>query len=262
MKILLISDTHGRVNAVNQVVAETGADACFHMGDLCVYTKESVRRFSTDMLMKQVKHAPRIPSRILSEIGSLDTESLRALALEYRTYGGFEDYLSGEKRFAVPVYAIPGNNEDSELLSRVRRQPPENLTFLDECSLLEMAGFTICGLGGDVSDKDHNDSGCSFTSTAEQVAILRDNVLKKSDPEKPLILLTHVPPYDNTILAQLVRDLNPVLALCGHTHHWDERVFDSGCRMLTLPTNVRGYAVLELCNGRWTYQTYRTGDNP
>ena len=262
MKILLISDTHGRVDAVNLFAAEACVDACFHMGDFCVQTKESVRLFTTDMLLKQLEHASDLPQDILADLENMDAASLRSLVLKYRTYGNFEDYLSGGKRFAVPVCAIPGNNEDSELLSRVRKRPPENLSFLDETSLMEVAGFTICGLGGEIADGPVENTGCRFVSTSRQAAIMRENVLKKRDPGKPLILLTHVPPYESDVLARLVRDLDPVLALCGHTHHWDDRTLDSGCRILTLPSSVRGYAVLELCSGSWACQTHRIGDDP
>ena len=49
MKILLISDTHRRIAPVNELAAATGADCCFHLGDLCTYTRDSVSRFSAEV---------------------------------------------------------------------------------------------------------------------------------------------------------------------------------------------------------------------
>ena len=117
MKILLISDTHRRIDPINELAAATGTDCCFHLGDICTYTEDSVSRFSADMLYKQLKHTSLLSPEQLSAIDRENAESMRSLAIKYRTYGNFEEYLTGKKRFEIPIYAVPGNNDDAEVIA-------------------------------------------------------------------------------------------------------------------------------------------------
>ena len=149
MKILLISDTHGKLDPINELAVKTGADCCFHMGDFCIYARESVSRFSADMLYKQLHHAP-VPPDQLASIDRSDASSMRPLAMKYQTFGNFGDYLSGDKYFKVPVYAVPGNNEDAETIALLEKHPIRNLTFLNEKKQTELEDFLICGIGGNI----------------------------------------------------------------------------------------------------------------
>jgi len=258
MRILLISDTHGRLDDVNRLAKEHSVECCFHLGDFCFYTSESVQRFSSDRLLKQLRHASQIPSGILSSIEEMDMEHLRKLAIEYRTYGSFDEYYSGKKHFSIPVYAVPGNNEDPEVFFRLMNHSPRNLTILDDNTQIKLEGFIICGLGGEINEGDSYDSE-GYHVSGSNVRSLRNKVMNGYNPQKPRILLTHCPPYESTELMQLVQQLDPVLAICGHKHKWDERVLPSNCHVLTLPTSTRGHAVLELNHGQWSYQIYHTG---
>lgn len=129
-RILLISDTHGRLDVINELARETSADYCFHLGDLCIYTKASVNRFSADMLYKQLRHAPELSAEQLSAIDREDAEAMRPLAIKYRTYGNFEDYFEGQKHFSIPIYAVPSNNEDAVIIEELKKHPIPNLFFL------------------------------------------------------------------------------------------------------------------------------------
>lgn len=255
MKILLVSDTHGRTDAVNGLAAATGADCCFHLGDLCAYTRSSVSQFSADMLYKQLRHAPQLSPEQLAAIDREDAEAMRSLALEYHTYGNFEDYLSGNKRFDIPVYAVCGNNDDAVIIAQLEKRPISNLTFLNEAKQLEWAGFLIVGIGGDIAERPPK-TGVGCISTEVQIAELERKTAAATGKK---ILLTHVPPYDCERLMQLVETIKPVLVLCGHTHHWDDRMAGNS-RILTLPRIDRGYAVLELSGDRWDIKIHRQGD--
>ena len=171
---------------------------------------------------------------------------------KYRTYGNFEDYLAGKKRFEIPVYAVPGNNDDAAIISWVAQHPISNLTFLSEAKQLELEGFLICGIGGSIAERTP-ENGVVCISTGEQIAEL---VRKIAAAPGGKILLSHVPPYECEPLMRLVETIKPTLVLCGHTHHWDDRMAGD-CRILTLPRVDRGYALLDLNRNDWNYQIYK-----
>lgn len=253
MQILLISDTHGKLDVINGLAAETGASCCFHMGDFCTYTRESVSCFSADMLYKQLRHTPQLFSEQLAAIDREDAETMGALALKYHTYGNFEEYLSGEKRFSIPIYAVPGNNDDVAVIARLEKHPISNLTFLNEAKQLEWEGFLIFGIGGAIAERAPI-SGVGCVSTGVQISKLANKMMTTSLKRK--ILLTHVPPYESEPLMQLVKTIKPALVLCGHTHHWDDRMAGD-CRILTLPRADRGHATLELSRNEWNCKIYK-----
>lgn len=252
MKILLISDTHRWIDPVNELAAATGADCCFHLGDICTYTEDSVSRFSADMLYKQLKHTSLLSPEQLSAIDRENTESMRSLAIKYRTYGNFEEYLTGKKRFEIPIYAVPGNNDDAEVIAWLEKHSISNLTFLNEAKQLEWEGFLICGIGGDIAERAP-EIGVGCISTGAQIADLERKIAAAPGRK---ILLTHVPPYECEPLMRLVETINPALVLCGHTHHWDDRMAGD-CRILTLPRIGRGYALLDLNRNAWNCQIYK-----
>ena len=253
MKILLISDTHRRIAPVNELAAAIGADCCFHLGDLCTYTRDSVSRFSADMLYKQLKHTPQLSPEQLASIDREHVEAMRPLAIKYRTYGKFEDYLSGKKHLDIPVYAVPGNNDDAEVLTRLEAHPVANLTFLNAERQIKLEDFLICGIGGDIAEHASK-TGVGCISTWAQLAELERKI---AEVPRKKILLTHVPPYECEPLMQLVETIKPVLALCGHTHHWDDRMAGR-CRILTLPRVDRGYAELTLNGKNWDCRIHQT----
>jgi Icc-related predicted phosphoesterase len=57
-KILLISDTHGNLDIINQLVAQTNADMVIHAGDFGFYDEQSIYRLSPRELLLLVSHSP------------------------------------------------------------------------------------------------------------------------------------------------------------------------------------------------------------
>ncbi len=252
-KILLISDTHGRMDAINNLAETSGADCCFHLGDLCMYTKESVQRLPKDMLIKQLEHSPRINAKELASLDSKDIDSIRRMALEYQTYGNFENFLMGRKRFNIPVFAIPGNNEDPYVYAMESSHNIPNLTFLDNGLQVVLEQFLVCGIGGETQPQEFG-----YETTQQQREELCQ-LIKSHHSELVRILLTHIPPYENEKILWLTNKLSPMLHFCGHTHHWDERLM-CGCHVTTLPSSERGYAILELQGGNYNYTAYHIKD--
>ena len=255
MRFIVISDTHGNLAPVTRLAKEDNADACLHLGDCCCVTRNSVSRFSQELLEKSLKHS-QIPRDLLAEANDITT--MRELAVRYRTYGDFEDYFSGSKSFSIPVYAVPGNNEDRQVVAQLREHPLPNLFFLDENNSLEIEGFCLYGIGGDILSDSGTANEFGWCSCSRQVEKLQQRMTTGSCC--PKIQLSHIPPYESEIVDRLTRTVKPVLALCGHTHHWDERTLgDSNwiCQGITLPKLRRGFAILELHNGKFNCKTYK-----
>lgn len=252
MRILLISDTHGRMDSLNELAKKTGAEYCFHLGDLCTYTAETLRKFPAEMLYKQLKHSPRCSKEELTACCH-NPEKLRLLAKKYCTYGSFGEYLSGNKHFNIPVYAVFGNNDDAEMEKRLSDTPIPNLTFLNENTQVRLGNFLICGLGGGCDADTGNTmfKGCCFSSG--QIEKL-ENFFNNAQDSCPRILLTHIPPEDNPELVRLAQSAKPSLILCGHTHHWKESMLNGLYPVLTLPASTTGYAILELTSQNWKYE--------
>ena len=62
VKILLISDTHGHLNLINERALETKADMVIHAGDFGFYDQDSVNRLSGRELFLLIRHSrfPRL----------------------------------------------------------------------------------------------------------------------------------------------------------------------------------------------------------
>ena len=52
MRFLLISDTHGKLGIINELVAETQTDAVIHAGDFGFYDDDSYERLSEEELRR------------------------------------------------------------------------------------------------------------------------------------------------------------------------------------------------------------------
>ena len=258
MRILLISDTHGDVEIVNEVAVKAGVEACFHLGDFCCYTEESVLRFSRDMLEKQLVHSRRVPLGLEMDVGRMSVEALRELVYRYRTYGDFGEYMAGRKSFVVPVFAVGGNNDDPMVMQELGRHPIPNLTFLDAEHQVELGEYLVYGV-------EEGSSSWAGEASCEDGGVVGTSCLVRRVRElgeKKRIQLSHIPPYESAVPMDAMQALHPVLALCGHSHHWDEREIKMKCgggtiRVLTLPLVTKGYAILELEASGPVYATHR-----
>jgi Icc-related predicted phosphoesterase len=57
MRLLLISDTHGKLDIINELLAQTQADAVIPAGDLGFYDEDSFERLSDRELRLHVIHS-------------------------------------------------------------------------------------------------------------------------------------------------------------------------------------------------------------
>jgi hypothetical protein len=83
MRLLLISDTHGRLGIIDALASHVRADAVIHAGDFGFYDDGSYGRLSARELRLQVEQAfsvlPRIPKGPVDRGGPHSLDSWRQI---------------------------------------------------------------------------------------------------------------------------------------------------------------------------------------
>jgi hypothetical protein len=58
MRVLLLTDTHGKIDQINAFAAKYNAQACIHCGDIGLFDYESIRSLPAEELTKIIRHSP------------------------------------------------------------------------------------------------------------------------------------------------------------------------------------------------------------
>lgn len=222
-RILLLSDTHGKLDIINELVIKTGAHFVIHAGDFGFYDELSTKRLSQRELRLLVTHS------YVRENYNVGKQTDRKLLIEivnkHKLLGDFPEYVSGEKKFAAPVYAVYGNHEDVEVLKKIREGLQiNNLFMLDDQHVYEFKNnetleYTLYGLGGNflVSKKLFDNpiagNGGKVWATLHQFGVLYNNVKNKG---KPSIFVSHVSPGKEPLLTRLISHFMPNFWISGH----------------------------------------------
>ncbi len=241
-KLLLISDTHGNLKIINELVHKTGCDAVIHAGDFGFYDDESVDRLSDREVMLSIKHSALDPD--------FKKGLLNASPQKHRDYirnsmplSDLPLFLSRQVQFKVPVYAVWGNHEDTEIVKKLWRGDLEieNLNVLHEKQSFHFGGVHIFGLGGNflVGKKLFQMAIAGLAgkvwSTLPQYRTLLDHVSEKGNLEETRVFVTHVSPEMEPFMTLLAAHLGSHINVSGHmgfpeTNYWvesDKRSFDS-----------------------------------
>lgn len=222
-RILLISDTHGNLDIINQKVSETNADMVIHAGDFGFYDDQSIYRLNPRELRLLVSHSPVWRQYNIDK--QTKRETLIEIVKEHKLLGDFPDYITGKKRFSVPVYAVWGNHEDAQVLKRL--QPGlqiDNLNLLDEHHFYEFnqgnnIEFSLYGLGGNflaskkLFDRPIAGNGGKVWATLHQFGVLYKQLKNK---DKPSIFVSHVSPGKEPLLSRLIAHFMPNFWISGH----------------------------------------------
>ncbi len=118
MRLLLISDTHGKLSTINELSSRVQADAVIHAGDFGFYDDGSFERLSDRELRLHVTHSD-LPRAEKNNLLSLPRNDLIKQAQKLRLLGEFQSYIDRRDSFQVPVYAVWGNHEDKEVVERL-----------------------------------------------------------------------------------------------------------------------------------------------
>jgi len=222
-KILLLSDTHGKLDIINELAIQTKADFIIHAGDFGFYDELSIKRLSQRELRLLVTH-----SQVRNQY-KIDKQTDRKILMDivnnHKLLGDFPNYISGEKRFIVPVYAVYGNHEDVQVLKKIREGlQVENLNMLDEQNVYSFSNnenleFTLYGLGGNflvskkLFDKPIAGNSGKVWATLHQFGVLYNNVKHKG---KASIFVSHVSPGKEPLLTRLISNFMPNFWISGH----------------------------------------------
>jgi len=189
MRFLLISDTHGQLGVINELAAQTQADAVIHAGDFGFYDDGSYDRLSERELR-------------LHRITALPRSEGSAAAKAAGVLGEFQSYIDGDKSFHVPVYAVWGNHEDKSVVERMIRGDIElrNLHILHHRRTYKVGPLLVYGLGGNLLlgskllQEPLAGGGGKIWSTLSQYADIVRATDGEADWSGPRLFVSHVSP--------------------------------------------------------------------
>jgi len=223
LRILLISDTHGDLDGINELAHRTHAHLVVHAGDFGFYEADSVHRLSHRELWLLIVHSSKIEKQNISKQAS--REELVEIVLDNALLGDFPLYLSHERRFDVPVYAVWGNHEDIAVIEKLRnKNTVENLFILDEHHFYPIkddhrTAFNLFGIGGNflpgrkLFDPPLSGRGGKVWSTLHQYGELYQHL---QDKEQPSLFVSHVSPGKEPLLTRIITHFKPNFWISGH----------------------------------------------
>ena len=229
MRILLITDTHGDIDAINALIERERADACIHCGDFGFYDDKSVERLSTREKRLRLKHS-HLPRDLRRKAWKLDPGELQQTCRDAGLFDGLMPYLEGRAGFSAPVYAVWGNHEDVEVVRALRdgRHHIDNLYLLDDRHGFQPAPWLqLCGLGGNFWLSDDpalfapelvGQGGQVRASWVQYARLLSRSTTGRVAGDAPrfTIFVGHVSPGKARLLERLVLLLGADMSICGH----------------------------------------------
>lgn len=126
MKLILLSHLNGNIDLVNKYADKSKCDAILCTGDFGMFYQ-----------FDETKH---LPKRISSNIGN------------------FYEYLSGQKKFSIPVITVYGSHENHSLVNRLIKKELTipNFNIVNNGTIFEIQGIRIGGIGGTFSPIAYN----------------------------------------------------------------------------------------------------------
>jgi len=201
MRLLLISDTHGKLGVINDLAAQVRADAVIHAGDFGFFDDGGFERLSDRELRLHVAHSD-VPRTEKDRILALSRNDMTEAARKHLLLGEFQSFVDGNEWFQVPVYAVWGNHEDKEVVEKLFRDKVTvaNLHILHHCQGYRVGPAFVYGLGGNLlpgskmMQRPIAGGGGKIWSTVSQYADLVETVEKNAGPTGTRIFVSHVSP--------------------------------------------------------------------
>lgn len=223
MKILLISDTHGRhIDRISAYARDWEADVCIHAGDFGFYDATSIEAMSQRELNLLVKHSS-LPNDEKASLLKGNAQNWKEAIIQKRLLGVFPDYLDGKMRFGWLVYATWGNHDDAEIILRMIKSPISNLRILHENTFYELSDFILLGIGGNCTPEKAFTMRCSGLPGARcrPASVLSQYIdLLKTAKNIPVgrkkVLVTHVSPLVEPFIELVAWQVGADLTVSGH----------------------------------------------
>ena len=223
MRLLLITDTHGRLDQINPLAEAAGCDAVIHAGDLGFYDEQSAARLSDRELNLRIIHSEIDESEKKKAIG-LSPDKKVTFVKERLPLSELSQYLNGEKRFTVPVYAVWGNHEDTEVVKKFYsgEYAVPNLRVLHDKSAFRADGCHFFGVGGNVVlsrkffQKPIAGGGGRVWTTLSQCLDLLGSTQVQASEGDIRILVSHVSPGKEPLITLLGACIGASLVVSGH----------------------------------------------
>lgn len=201
MRLLLISDTHGKLSTINELSSRVQADAVIHAGDFGFYEDGSFERLSDRELRLQVAHSD-LPQAEKDRLLTSSRSDLVEQSRQHSLLGEFQSFIDRRESFKVPVYAVWGNHEAKDVVERLFRGDVAitNLHMLHHRQGYRVGPAYVYGLGGNLlpgpkmMQRPIAGGGGKIWSTLSQYAELVEAVDKDGPPAGPRLFVSHVSP--------------------------------------------------------------------
>ncbi len=108
----------------------------------------------------------------------------------------------------IPVFVIPGNHEVKTIYNKAIKKLQENYHNVEEVSdkLIEFPSFSIVTIGGYHHPRFTATGG--FLISNSQYQLTFQNLQKASKREKPVLFISHGPPYTNSNIDKIIQGMN------------------------------------------------------
>jgi len=223
VRILLLSDTHGKLAVINSLAAETRADAVIHAGDFGFYDDESHQRISDRELRLHINHSG-LDAATRDELLALPREQRNEASRRLCPLSELPLFIEGQQRFEVPVYAVWGNHEDKEVVEKFFRMELQlpNLFVLSHRKAHEVGPALVYGVGGNLLPGPKMLQGSiaggsgRIWGTLSQYVELVATVDGHVGHAGPRIFVTHVSPGKEPFIELLAARTRADYTVSGH----------------------------------------------
>lgn len=223
MRLLLITDTHGRLGQIDALASANGCNAVLHAGDFGFYDDLSVDHLSERELDLRIVHSDLSDGEKRTTL-ALSPAGRKAYVRDRLPLSELPVYLRGQAEFANPMYAVWGNHEDTEVVRKfwTGEYAVPNLHILDEKNAYLLDRCDVFGLGGNLlSGKKFfqrpiaGGAGRIWTTLSQYGALVAS--AESDETRRGLrILVSHVSPGKEAFVSLVGACLGASVVVSGH----------------------------------------------
>eukprot|EP01135_Chromosphaera_perkinsii_P003602 Nk52_evm11s249 gene=Nk52_evmTU11s249 len=258
LKILMVSEVRGRLTWLNDLASRVGANVVIHTGNFGFFDEHSYEGLDVSQLKtKFIAHASenyllmnykqtgaRSTATYLNmndfkaKVMSWGEKQTREMVRKHLPFSELNEFLSGKKKFKVPVYTNFGHTEDIRVLEKFSNgsYKVKNLHLVDErnsfvignSNSMEGTRIRVYGIGGSVMYEKLFDNGDGLGMTAGengktwltllQIGQLLDTARTTYHSSEVRILMSHVSPGREALVGQLACLLKTDFVVSGNLH--------------------------------------------